>query len=303
MSKFITAAQKEGENHGWMYLLGVLISFLAGQILGAIPLFITILQKGQFSIDIISNPEKLGVDKNKFLCMMLLPFVVSFIVLWLFIKYIHKKRILVSITAFEKFSYNKFWFSFLVWFLMSGIFDLIFYALNPQDYAFTGFHFPSFFILLLISLTLIPIQTSYEELLFRSYLMQGIGMLFPKRIIPLIITSIVFGLLHIANPEITAFGNLVLIQYIAMGFLLGMLTLLSDSMELSLGLHAANNIYACLIMSFEHAALSTDTLFQAKNMKVNMTTILVFIVILTIYYFIIQKKYKMLPIKDLFEKF
>jgi uncharacterized protein len=303
MSLFINKAKYDGENHWWMYLIGSLISFVGGQFIGAIPITIIIFQHGVFNIEAITNPELLGIDKNLFLLLMLLPFIASFILLWLFIKFIHRKNFNFSFTPFAHFDFKKVGFSFLLWFLLSGVFDFIFYLINPNDYIFRGVQFPSFLYLTLISLLVVPIQTTFEEFFFRSYLMQGIGMQKAIRAIPLVITSIIFGVMHIMNPEIKEFGYLVLIQYISIGFLLGIITLLSDSMELAIGLHAANNIYACTLMSFEGAVLSTDTLFHARNMKVNAMTLTIFILILALYYLIIQKKYKMLPLKSLFEKY
>ena len=96
---------------------------------------------------------------------------------------------------------------------------------------------------------------------------------------------------------------LVLVQYISIGFLLGLLTILSDSTEFSVGLHAANNIYGCLFVTFKGSALATDTLFYAKEMKVDAQTICLYLAILVLFFFIIKMRYKLLPLKSLMERF
>ncbi len=63
----------------------------------------------------------------------------------------------------------------------------------------------------MLVILLLPIQTSAEEYLFRGYLMQGIGIISGNRWLPLILTSLAFGLMHYANPEIAKFGNFLLV--------------------------------------------------------------------------------------------
>ena len=58
-----------------------------------------------------------------------------------------------------------------------------------------------FLILSLIVIFLIPIQTSWEEYVFRGYLMQGIGGIIKNKWIPLLTTSLLFGFLHYWNPR------------------------------------------------------------------------------------------------------
>jgi len=55
----------------------------------------------------------------------------------------------------------------------------------------------SFAILVVIGTILIPIQTSTEEYIFRGYLMQGFANLAKNKWFPLIMTSVIFGAMHI----------------------------------------------------------------------------------------------------------
>jgi membrane protease YdiL (CAAX protease family) len=83
--------------------------------------------------------------------------------------------------------------------------DQLSWNLNPQ--TFVG--------LALISLFLIPLQTTCEEVLFRGYLLQLFGANFKKGWIPLVMTGLVFGLLHGSNPEVAKIGNILMIYYIS----------------------------------------------------------------------------------------
>ena len=123
----------------------------------------------------------------------------------------------------------------------------------------------TFFVLLLIALLFIPLQTSFEELLFRGYLMQGMGILFRNAWIPLILTSVGFGLLHAFNPEVDKLGPLILLYYVGTGFLFGIITLLDEGTELALGMHAANNVAAAVFVTMDWAVFQTDALLVDQS--------------------------------------
>jgi len=153
------------------------------------------------------------------------------------------------------------------------IFELVSYFMDPGNYAF-HFDGSKFFILVLISLLILPIQTSFEEFLMRGYLMQGIGLAAGNRWIPLIVTSTIFGLLHIFNPEVQEYGvGIMMVNYIQIGLMLGIITLMDDSLELALGVHAANNIYGATMVTFSASALKTPALFTMQELNINTMTI------------------------------
>lgn len=300
MSLFIEKARQEGKNSGGLYVLGILVSFIGGQIIGALPLIAVLLKKGAFSAEVIANPELAGIDSNIFMILMLLPFVVSFVLLWVCIRFVHKKRFIVSWTAFEHIQWKKIAFSFFLWLFLSFSVDAISYMIHPENYEFhySGSHF---WILVLISVLLLPLQTTYEELLFRSYIMQAVGLWKPMRMIPFLITGISFGFMHILNPEVKEYGYATLITYIGIGLLLSLVTMLSDSIELAVGLHAANNIYGATMVSFKGSALSTDCLFYTKEISVDATSVSIFFLVMIIYYLIVSKQFRLLPLKSLLD--
>lgn len=122
-----------------------------------------------------------------------------------------------------------------------------------------------------------------------SYSMLGF---FNKGLTPLIITSVIFGLLHGANPEVEKLGWIVMIYYIGTGFLLGILTLMDEGIELSMGFHAANNIIAAVLVTSNWAAFQTDALFlDIAEPIVNFEFFLPFIVFYPLVIFVFSKKY------------
>ncbi len=132
--------------------------------------------------------------------------------------------------------------------------------LSPENYTWNFKPIP-FFTLLFVSFVFLPFQTSAEELIFRGYLMQGLGTLVKNRWLPLLVTSAVFGLMHGMNPEVERLGYILMVFYIGTGLLYGITTLMDEGTELALGLHASNNIIAAFLVTTDWMVFRTDALY------------------------------------------
>ncbi|MCF8245053.1 MAG: CPBP family intramembrane metalloprotease [Saprospiraceae bacterium] len=267
---------RQGHNVWWRYLLSFGVIAL-GVLAGQMPIFLYLLAKGYKDFEISEmaetlNFERAGVGQNATLFFMLLAFVGGLVGLWFSVVFIHKKKFRWLFTPLERINWKKILFSFGLWMLLTVCAELIMYAIHPDNYQlhFQPDKFPG---LLLVSLLIFPLQTSWEELMFRGYLMQGSSLLVPVRWISLLFTSALFGLMHMMNEEVGAFGVApTMVYYIGTGLFLGIITLMDDSLELALGVHAATNIYSSLFVTFEASSLKTAALFEMKS--VDMTEML-----------------------------
>ena len=151
----------------------------------------------------------------------------------------------------------------------------------------------TFFILSLISIFILPIQTTFEEIFFRGYLFQGFGVLFKKGWLSVLMTSVLFGLMHGSNPEVEKLGMILLVFYILNGMFLGLVVLMDDGLELSMGYHAINNIFAALIVTNNWQAFHTDAFFIDNSApEFGLENILTLVIIQPLLLFIFSKKYK-----------
>ncbi|MEY3437796.1 MAG: hypothetical protein RL265_381, partial [Bacteroidota bacterium] len=191
---------------------------------------------------------------------LILPFVFALITLLLAVKFLHKRPILSVITIRTKFDWKRFFTMFFIWGTVMALFLMLSVFSNAS--ITWNFNAATFFPLLLISFFLIPLQTACEEVLFRGYLFQGFGQLYKKGWISVVLTGLLFGLLHSANPEVETLGYGVMVYYIGTGIFLGLFALMDDGLELSMGYHAVNNIFAALILTNEWQAFQTDALFM-----------------------------------------
>jgi membrane protease YdiL (CAAX protease family) len=108
-----------------------------------------------------------------------------------------------------------------------------------------------------------------------------------------------FGAIHIGNPEIQAIGSHILIYYIAVGIFLGLITLFDNGMELAMGYHAANNIFAALVVTNDWQAFQTDALFLDKSQPGFAWDILLgILVVLPLIFFVFYKNYNWQSLKE-----
>jgi len=239
-------------------------------------------------------------ESNLNLVFILLPFAGGLLFLLFAVKYLHKQSIRMLTTAREKIDWKRFWFAFIFWGIISSGMIMADYFLNPEGYI-NNFNLQPFLILCVIAIILVPLQTSFEEYFFRGYLMQGIGVIAKNKWVPLIITSTVFGLLHIANPEVEKLGYIILVYYIGTGFFLGITALMDEGLELSLGFHAANNLFTALLVTADWTAFQTHSVFKDISDPTQIgvgETILPVFIIFPILLYIYSKKYKWTNWKD-----
>ena len=247
----------------WRYLIGFIIVVIAWQLIGALPLVGFVVAKsvsnGNMPTDIGGMSELLG--SNLFLFLMLLTFAVGLISLYLIVQFLHKLPWRSLTTSRPTIDWSRIIFAFGLWTVVSVIFIAIDIYLSPDDYVL-NFELVPFLILLLIACIMIPLQTSFEEYFMRGYLMQGIGIAVGNRWVPLIVTSFIFGILHIFNPEVEKLGYGIMVFYMGTGLFLGILTLMDKGLELALGFHAANNLTAALLVTADWTAFQTHSVYR-----------------------------------------
>lgn len=282
----------------WRYIVGVIIA-IAGIFIFSVPHVLAIAIK-QFRGEVdISRLEDMNYvlslfESNINLVLILLPFAGGLICLLLAVKFLHKQTITKLTTSREKIDWKRIWFVFFFWGIVSSGLVILDYFVTPDHYL-VNFKLVPFIILSVIAILLVPLQTSFEEYMFRGYLMQGLGVLSKRKWVPLIVTSLVFGLLHIANPEVEKLGYVIMVYYIGTGLFLGIMTLMDEGMELALGFHAANNLFTALLVTADWTAFQTHSILkdmsepnQAGFTDIFMPVFVLFPILLLIF----AKKYK-----------
>ena len=291
---YIEQAYK-GLSDSWRYILGIFVVFAAWQLLGGIPLIAAIIMEpdglqAMGSGEIGDMAEVLGT--NTFLFYMLLMFAIGLICLFLWVKFIHKQSITELTTSRRRVDWKRIFFAFILWSAVTATMVLVDVYLSPDDYVF-NFNSKLFMVLAVIAILMIPIQTSMEEYFMRGYMMQGLGVIAKNRWVPLVVTSLLFGFMHILNPEVEKLGYGIMIYYVGTGFFLGILTLMDEGLELALGFHAANNLTAALLVTADWTAFQTDSIYRDVSDPILGWDVLIPVfVVFPILLFIFSKKYQ-----------
>jgi len=260
----------------WYYLLVLFLAFMAGNTIGAIPLSIVLLSKifehgieNFSSVNLFSKSslEMMDISTNLFLVLMIIPFIFCLITLILLIKAFNKKNLKEIINGTNRIRWNRIAWGAGAWLVLLAVYLFIDYLIYPFNYKLQ-FDFSTFIPLSFISLLLLPLQTSFEELSFRGYLAQGIAGSTGSRWLALIIPSIIFGLLHGLNPEVEEYGFWIMMpNYIFIGLIFGLTSILDDGIEIAIGLHAANNIFLSVFVTSHSSTLQTAAVFEQLSVN------------------------------------
>lgn len=281
---------------GWYILMLVLVIFIAQ--LAAIPLFILFIplvkNGGNFDdlMSAIENPTEFGISNNLALALMMLVFVLLFFAFALLVKPLHERSLRETINGRKHIRWKRVWTGIIVWgalLVASIIVSLL--TSSPGDYEFR-FNPSALIGLVLVILIFMPFQTSIEEILFRGYLAQGVGKWTKSRWWALIIPSVLFALMHKSNPEVKEFGFwLTMPNYLLMGLLLGLISILDDGIELALGIHFINNALGSILITFESSVLQTDALFILHNVD-PVYSLIEMIILTVVALYVLQRIYK-----------
>ncbi|TND04080.1 MAG: Abortive infection protein [Bacteroidetes bacterium] len=269
-------AGREGKNDWWRYLVGILLVFFIGYgLVGQIPILILIfwgIKNGYISSiadpelqSKIFNPEVMHLSPHVIMLTQMALFVGGMLVLWIVVRFMHRKRFMSIVTASRNVRVRRIGFSFITYIGVMLATLTIQMRADPTNYEYI-FQLKPFLITILIGLTLLPIQTWWEEFFVRGYMLQGFGLAVGKALIPLLTTSLLFGLLHMMNPEAQKYGwEIMLPQYVMPGLIFGLLTVLDEGQELAMGAHWANNLFLISAVTSSDYVIQASAIYRVKS--------------------------------------
>lgn len=234
----------------------VILSYILGQI----PLAIAFYSLPSPGFDIVHDLQNYyGLTTTMVLLMF--PLVFILFVQLLLIKFWHRWSVLSLFTKRRKLSWQRIVVGSLFWilFLVAGIF------LEGTESLKWNLTWSKFLVFVPIALVVLPLQCVAEELLFRGYILQWIGDSTKKPIIAALFSGILFGLMHTSNPEVSALGLMAVIYYVWSGIFLALIAVFDDGIELTLGYHIGNNLFASIIVTNTWNVFQTDALFMDQS--------------------------------------
>jgi uncharacterized protein len=257
-----------GRNGWWRYILGV-IFILVFWLLGGAFVYATVLM-----LPLDDARQFLALNAN--LMMLLLGVLIVQVLL-------HRRPWRTLLTTRQTIDWRRIFQGFAVWGGLILIGTAIESALYPGRYvwSFESQRWIKFFVLASI---LTPLQCAAEEVFFRGYLLQAMGRLFRSPVIAATLSSILFTVAHLWNPEVAAHGIMLMAPfYFIIGFFFAIVALRDGGLELSLGAHTVNNLFLIVLFSYKESPLPAAPFFTADALDPVFSLVSVFVAGLIFY--------------------
>ncbi|KUP40435.1 lysostaphin resistance A-like protein [Bacillus velezensis] len=251
MNTFVRPA--EGKNSVSRYILSLLVIvglFFFGSILTVFYMFLT----SAFNPSLTINWDEGALSDP--LADIYLQHIVYFIAIpgiWIAVRFIMKRRFLSIITPNQSLNWKRIFFGFGTYVVLMFVAGLIDFTIHQDRFSLQEFHASRFLLLLAAAVLLVPIQTSAEEFLFRGFLLQFAGKLTANAVVLTVIIGGLFGALHFGNPEMDNGALWAGIGYVTIGMIWTFITIKTGSLEMSLGGHAANNMFLFIFLTEDHS--------------------------------------------------
>lgn len=248
---------RQGRNQWWRYVAGVVFIFACwtgGQVVTDLP-------------RVLNQADPARADPLQ-LTLLLLSFAPAVAGVWIVVRFVHGRPFRTLITPYERVEWKRIALGFGVWFAIAavtGVVEAVLYPgryqLNPEPLSVLPF--------LLVAAWLIPVQAGAEELFYRGYLLQGLGLLFRQPLLLAMLNGVLFALPHSSNPEVSGDFAKVLLIYLLAGFFWSLITLRSGTLELAIGAHTANNLFTAVVANYQTSVLPSRPFFVINVIDAN----------------------------------
>jgi membrane protease YdiL (CAAX protease family) len=262
----------------------VLIAFFF--IIGNLP---AVILMPSHQISTLSQAAEILGFETLFLLEML-PFLCVLVAILLAVRFIHKVSLLTWITARNRISVHRIVFGFLLWGFILVLTTAIQMLVFPGTFQW-NYQAGPFFRALLLLVLLLPFQVLAEELLFRSFALQGFTARIKSVPLAILLSGTMFGMMHLGNPEIKEYGTPFIFIYIFFGVFLALITALDGGIELSFGFHLANNLVAGVVVTSDDQALQVPALFKSGSGNLDLYGMLGFIMGLGLFFVLAFRRF------------
>ena len=252
---------------GWRWILGTLF-ILASWLIGGTLLGLAFLPyTGVDPLDLFETEDILGAMPSwGYLFFALITFVPLFLGTLIAYRFILGVKLRYLFSTITPFRWWRVGLGFWVWVTLIGGPVLISIAAGSEAYAFS-LDPVTFLPYLVVALLLLPIQTTSEELFFRGWIIQWAAKRSGNILWLSALSGALFAVPHLLNPE--ASGDIVgaFVGYFSVGFALGWVTVRDRSLEIAIGAHLSNNLFAALVVGYEGGALPAEAVYVTESLE------------------------------------
>ena len=229
-----------------------------------------------------------SVSAVTYLLLVALPFVAGLITLMLGVGYLHQRRVMSLFVGLAgRWRWSRCGWGFMWWMIPWLVLTAVQMIIWPDDYqrlsdrdnfpAVAAGSWPGTWagrapVVVLVSLCFVVAQVLFEEALTRGYILQQSYA--PRRQVwvAIIISALVFALLHWGNTEQGSFSiSTMLVYYGLVGLLLATVTVWDDGLEMAVGIHLAANVGGLMLVHSSAGLLPTPAVFAQLGVSATRT--------------------------------
>ena len=221
-------------------------------------------------------------------------FIIGIIGVWIAVRVLHKKTLTQVVTGRKAFDYNRVVYAIWVGFLLHSALLILDVLFIHTEITFRSPSFSEYITFFLFAVVLTTYQAGFEEIFFRGYLLQGLSLIARNRVVITIVSSVLFVLPHLANPEPFEYGFAPYATSLFMfALFMTVIVLVDGGIELAIGYHALNNLWIGLIANTEVTALQTPSLLIVPIERYAMfPDVPVHLIVYIVFLVILNKKYQ-----------
>lgn len=268
-------------------LLSFFIVFLFWIFLGSSISYAVSLILFNISNGAVNSKEFIYINTN-------LPFVGMALGIFFSLKYLLNISLKSLITIHDKFNKRYFVIPFIISIIYLALYMVIANLIGYKEVMFNQVPIMDRIVLGVLVLFITPLQSALEELLFRAILLRGlVGKYSMKNRTLALLASVICGLVfvafHLKNPEMSTYKLYAFIYYFSFAFASALFTLYFGTVEISIALHVANNLFVALICNYQDSALQTASLFNEVGSSIHYVDLAVTALILLTTFFTLKK--------------
>ena len=282
----------------WRFTLGTLLILVIWAVGGTILSLIALPFTGVDFVRLLSDGDIYGAFPGwgfmLFALVSFIPFAIATLVAYRFVVG-QPMRQLFSVGV--PFRFRRVWWGFFWWIaIMFGPAIFIVLVFPDQSGYEWNFNPAAFVPFAIVTLLLLPIQTTAEEMFFRGWLLQWFSQRWSSIWVLSILSGAAFALPHMANPEALASPVLAFLSYGLVGFVLGWVTIRDRSIEIAIGAHAAHNLFLSLVAGYEGGALPAEALFVTQSADLGIGNIIFTAVLIPVFVLVSRWGYQKRPV-------
>jgi uncharacterized protein len=252
---------------GWRWILGTVFILVAWLIGGTLLGLAFLPYTGVNPLELFETEDILGAMPSwGYLFFALITFIPLFLGTLIAYRFILGVKLRYLFSTITPFRWWRVGLGFWVWVTLIGGPVLISIAAGSEAYAFS-LDPVTFLPYLAVALLLLPIQTTSEELFFRGWIIQWAAKRSGNVLWLSALSGALFAVPHLLNPE--ASGDIVgaFVGYFSVGFALGWVTVRDRSLEIAIGAHLSNNLFAALVVGYEGGALPAEAVYVTESLE------------------------------------